>query len=270
MMGILNITPDSFSDGGLFLKQGDALQQADKIIQEGADVLDIGAESTRPGARPVDVNQELDRLMPIIETLVSRYDIAISVDTSKPEVMEAAVLAGAACINDVFALQKEGAIEMAARLEVPVCLMHMHGVPESMQHNVDVPLEDDVVLRVQDFFEARVAACLAAGLTEAQLILDPGFGFGKTVAQNLRLTQQIAAFSVNGLPLLLGVSRKSTIGTVLEQPVAHRLSGGVALSVFAALQGVAMIRTHDVGETKNALKLIDVMLQNSYLDKETE
>ncbi|MCH9717199.1 MAG: dihydropteroate synthase, partial [Gammaproteobacteria bacterium] len=137
MMGILNITPDSFSDGGLFLKQDDALKQADKIIHEGADVLDIGAESTRPGAISVDVNQELDRLIPIIETLVSRYDIAISVDTSKPEVMEAAVLAGAACINDVFALQKKGAIEMAAKLGVPVCLMHMHGVPESMQENLD-------------------------------------------------------------------------------------------------------------------------------------
>lgn len=266
-MGILNVTPDSFSDGGLFLKPEAALRQAEKMITEGADVLDIGAESTRPGARPLPLNQELDRLMPVIEALVATHDIAFSVDTNKPEVMQVAVAAGAACINDVFALQKPGALAMAAALDVPVCLMHMQGTPETMQEALDAT--DDVVLRVQQFFKARVEACLDAGIAKERLILDPGFGFGKTVNQNLTLTRQLSELSVYDLPLLLGVSRKSTIGAVLQQTVDERLSGGLALSVFAALKGVAMLRTHDVAETKASLRIIDVMLQDSYLDKET-
>ncbi|MDF1678363.1 MAG: dihydropteroate synthase [Legionellaceae bacterium] len=267
VMGILNVTPDSFSDGGLFLKPEAALRQAEKMITEGADVLDIGAESTRPGARPLPLNQELDRLMPVIEALVATHDIAFSVDTNKPEVMQVAVAAGAACINDVFALQKPGALAMAAALDVPVCLMHMQGTPETMQEALDAT--DDVVLRVQQFFKARVEACLDAGIAKERLILDPGFGFGKTVNQNLTLTRQLSELSVYDLPLLLGVSRKSTIGAVLQQTVDERLSGGLALSVFAALKGVAMLRTHDVAETKASLRIIDVMLQDSYLDKET-
>ncbi len=267
VMGILNVTPDSFSDGGLFLKPEAALRQAEKLIAEGADLLDIGAESTRPGSKPLPLNQELDRLMPVVEALVATHDIAFSVDTNKPEVMHATVAAGAACINDVFALQKPGAIDMAATLDVPVCLMHMQGIPETMQEGLDAA--DNVVLRVQRFFEARVQACLHAGIAKERLILDPGFGFGKTVNQNLALTRQLSELSIDGLPLLLGVSRKSTIGAVLQQTVDKRLSGGLALSVFAALKGVAMLRTHDVAETSASLRMIDVMLQDSYLDKET-
>ncbi|MDX2345622.1 MAG: dihydropteroate synthase [Legionella sp.] len=269
VMGVLNITPDSFSDGGLFLKPEAALSQAEKMIHDGADILDIGAESTRPGAKALDVAQELQRLMPVLELILSRHDIAISIDTYKPEVMQAAILAGAACINDVFALQKPGALDMAATLDVPVCLMHMQGTPETMQvglSDADTENIDDVILQVHAFFEARVAACLDAGLSRTQLILDPGFGFGKTVKQNLRLTKKIAMLTDNNMPLLLGVSRKSTIGAVLQQTVGNRLSGGLALSVFAALNGVAMLRTHDVAETRQALEMIDVMLQDSDLD----
>ncbi|MDF1645705.1 MAG: dihydropteroate synthase [Legionellaceae bacterium] len=268
LMGILNVTPDSFSDGGLFLKPDNAFKQAEKMIHEGADILDIGAESTRPGALSLDTQQELDRLIPVIELITARYDIALSVDTYKPDVMKAAVRAGAACINDVYALQKPGALAMAASLDVPVCLMHMQGIPETMQEGLDA--QDDMVLRVQQFFKARIAACLAAGISQSQLILDPGFGFGKTVRQNLKLVQQLSKFYIDTFPLLLGVSRKSTIGAVLQQAVSHRLSGGLALSVYAAEQGVAIIRTHDVGETQEALQMIDVMLQDSYLDKERE
>ena len=265
-MGVLNITPDSFSDGGLFLKPIDALKQARKMIDEGADILDIGAESTRPGVEPLDVNQELDRLMPVIELILGHHDIALSIDTYKPLVMKAAVTAGAACINDVFALQKQGALKMVASLDVPVCLMHMQGTPKTMQ--VGLCEQDDVVLRVQDFFEARIKACRDVGIPRTQLILDPGFGFGKTVNQNLCLIKSLSEFHSYGFPLLLGVSRKSTIGAVLQQAVENRLSGGLALSVFAALRGVAILRTHNVGETRQALKMMDVMLQDSYLDKE--
>ncbi|MCH9756069.1 MAG: dihydropteroate synthase [Gammaproteobacteria bacterium] len=261
-MGVLNITPDSFSDGGLFLKPADALKRAERMIEEGVDILDIGAESTRPGALPIDEHQELERLMPVIELILAKHDIAISVDTSKPEVMQVVIDAGVACINDVFALQKAGALDVAAKQNVPFCLMHMKGTPEMMQKGLDE--QEDIMMRIQAFFEARVAACLAAGLSREQLILDPGFGFGKTVNQNLCLTKRLSEFDVHGLPLLLGVSRKSTIGAVLQQTVDNRLSGGLALAVFAALNGVAMIRTHDVGETREAFKIIDVMLQGSF------
>ncbi len=273
VMGVLNITPDSFSDGGLFLKPEAAMQQAEKMIHEGVDILDIGAESTRPGAELLALEEELQRLMPVIELITSQHDIALSIDTYKPEVMQAAVLAGAACINDVFALQKPGALEMAAKLDVPVCLMHMQGTPKTMQVGLDETHDDshesqqDVMRRVEAFFEARVAACLKAGLLETQLILDPGFGFGKTAEQNLKLVKNTATFAkrwdrFNAMPVLLGVSRKSTIGVVLDQDVNDRLSGGLALSVFAALHGVAMLRTHDVAETKQALDIIDIMLQD--------
>jgi dihydropteroate synthase len=266
VMGVLNITPDSFSDGGLFLNPEAALKQAGQLIAAGADMLDIGAESTRPGAAVLDVAEEHARLMPVLESVLDAYDIAVSVDTYKPEIMEAAVLRGAACINDVFALQKPGALEMAAKLDVPVCLMHMLGTPETMQLGLDEA--DDVMSRIQAFFEARVAAAQAAGIRKTQLILDPGFGFGKTVSQNLSLVKHLSLLSTDDLPLLLGVSRKSTIGAVLNQSVANRVSGGLALSVFVALQGVAILRTHDVAETKQALEIIDIMLQMDDLNKE--
>lgn len=264
IMGILNLTPDSFSDGGLFLSQGSALRQAEKMVSEGADILDIGAESTRPGATPLSVDEELERLMPILERIIKHHDVAVSVDTYKPEVMQAVADAGAACINDVFALQKPGALEVAAGLDVPICLMHMQGTPETMQ--VGLHETNDMMMRIQDFFGARIKAAENAGIARERLILDPGFGFGKTPRQNLQMVKALSQFHTHDLPLLLGVSRKSTIGAVLKQTVDKRLSGGLALSVFSACEGLSMIRTHDVQETREALDIIDVMLQDSDLD----
>jgi dihydropteroate synthase len=257
VMGILNITPDSFSDGGRFVHLDDGLKQAERMLNEGADILDLGAESTRPGATPLDVGQELDRLLPMLERVRGLSDVLLSVDTYKPEVMQAAVHAGAGMINDVFALQKEGAVEMLAKLNVPVCLMHMQGAPQTMQHTLNST--ENVVESIQAFFHARVNVCVAAGIARERLVLDPGFGFGKTVEQNLRMTKQLSVFQSHGLPLLLGVSRKSTLGAVLQQDVMHRMPGALGASVFAAMQGVGVIRTHDVAATKQALDMLDAI-----------
>jgi len=258
VMGILNLTPDSFSDGGDFLKTHDAVRQAEKMIAEGADILDLGAESSRPGAVPVPAEQELERLIPVIQHLSTRYDITLSVDTYKPDVMREAVQVGAGMINDIYALRAPGALDMAAKLDVPVCLMHMQGTPNNMQLNPDY--SDGVVASIQAFFHERIDACQHAGIKRERLILDPGFGFGKTVAHNLMLTQQLHVFQSHDRPLLLGVSRKSTLGAVLQQDVSHRLPGALGASVFAALQGVTMIRTHDVGATKQALDMVDAIV----------
>lgn len=262
IMGILNITPDSFSDGGRFLKADDAMRQAEKMLAEGADMLDLGAESSKPGAVPVSAAQELARLIPIIKQLSDAHDVLLSVDTYKPDVMHEAVEAGAGMINDIYALRAPGALKMAAQLDVPVCLMHMQGTPASMQKTPDYP--EGVVASIQDFFEERVAACVKAGIKRERLILDPGFGFGKTVTHNLELTRALLAFQSHNLPLLLGVSRKSTLGIVLQQDVANRLPGALGLTVFAALQGVTIIRTHDVGATKQALDMVDAMIQATH------
>lgn len=258
-MGVLNLTLDSFSDGGRFIHVDDALRQAEQMLEAGVDVLDLGAESTRPGAEPVGIDEELERLIPVIERLVATQDVLLSIDTSKPEVMQAAVQAGAGMINDVYALRKPGALEMAAQLDVPVCLMHMQGTsPKTMQQEISA--SDDVISDIQDFFYARIQACLSAGLDREKLILDPGFGFGKTVAQNLWMTQQLSVFQTHGLPVLLGVSRKSTIGVVLQQDVTNRLFGGLGLAIFAVLQGVGLIRTHDVAASKQAIDMVDAVL----------
>jgi dihydropteroate synthase len=257
-MGILNLTPDSFSDGGVFLKTHDAVQQAEKMIEQGADVLDLGAESSRPGAVPVSAELELERLIPVIQHLSHAYDIALSVDTYKPDVMREVVHAGAGMINDIYALRAPGALNMAASLDVPVCLMHMQGMPNNMQIKPDYP--DGVVASIQAFFHERISACQHAGIQRERLVLDPGFGFGKTVEDNLMLTQQLQVFQSHDRPLLLGVSRKSTLGAVLQQEVSHRLPGALGVSVFAALQGVTMIRTHDVAATKQALEMVDAIV----------
>lgn len=260
VMGVLNLTPDSFSDGGDFLKTHDAIQQAEKMIIQGADVLDLGAESSRPGAVPVSAGLELERLIPVIQHLSHAYDIALSVDTYKPDVMREAVQAGAGMINDIYALRAPGALNMAASLDVPVCLMHMQGTPNNMQMNPDYP--DGVVASIQAFFHQRLDACQHAGIQLERLILDPGFGFGKTVEDNLMLTQQVQVFQSHNRPILLGVSRKSTLGAVLQQDVSRRLPGALGASVFAALHGVTMIRTHDVGATKQALDMVDAIINN--------
>jgi dihydropteroate synthase len=254
VMGILNVTPDSFSDGGRFASRQAALARGRAMATEGVDLIDVGGESTRPGARPVSVEEELDRVIPVIEALAAELPVPVSVDTSKPEVMRAAVAAGAGLINDVAALRRPGALAAAAALGVPVCLMHMQGEPGTMQRD---PTYDDVVGEVAAFLAARVAACEAAGIERGRLLVDPGFGFGKTLAHNLALLRGLPRLAALGLPVLAGLSRKSMIGALLgDVPVEGRLHGSVAAAVLAAHRGAAIVRVHDVGPTVQALRIL--------------
>lgn len=252
VMGILNVTPDSFSDGGLFIEREKAVRQARQMVADGATIIDVGGESTRPGAADVGREQELERVIPIIEAIHSQLDVIVSVDTSKPEVMSAAVTAGAGLINDIRALREPGALLAARATGVPVCLMHMLGEPRSMQQN---PHYDDVLREVKDFLAARVEACENAGIGADKLILDPGFGFGKTTAHNLQLVKGLPGFAELGRPLLMGVSRKSSIGAILDKPVDGRLIGSVTLAVLCAQAGARILRVHDVAQTVEALKI---------------
>lgn len=252
-MGVLNLTPDSFSDGGQHLHRDAAIAHAEAMVAAGADIIDIGGESTRPGASVVSEGEEIDRVLPVIEALSSRLPCLLSIDTSKPAVMRAAVAAGAGMINDVRALQGEGALEAAHGLGVPVCLMHMQGEPARMQW---APAYEDVVAEVTAFLLGRVAACEAAGMSRDLLLIDPGFGFGKGLGHNLELLRALPELMALGLPLLVGLSRKAMIGVLTGRPVGERLHGSVALAVYAALQGAAVIRVHDVGPTVEALRVI--------------
>ncbi|WP_242602162.1 dihydropteroate synthase [Legionella nagasakiensis] len=257
IMAILNVTPDSFSDGGRFLDASHAFQHAMSMIAQGADVIDIGGESSRPGADPISIDEELTRVIPVIEQIRAESDVCISIDTYKAEVMQEAVNAGASLINDIMALRSINALTTAASLKVPVCLMHMQGMPKSMQN---APIyQEGIIEEINDFFQQRVEACLNAGIAREHILLDPGFGFGKSVRHNMRLVKQLTDFRKHQQPLLLGVSRKSTIGAVLNKPVAKRLTGSIAVAVFAALQGISIIRTHDVEETKQALVMLDTI-----------
>jgi dihydropteroate synthase len=252
VMGVLNVTPDSFSDGGAWAGPSAAAEAAQAMVAAGAALIDVGGESTRPGAAPVSVSEEIDRVVPVIEALAG-LPAPISVDTSKPEVMRAAVAAGARMINDVNALRAPGALATAAGLDVPVCLMHMQGEPRTMQAD---PRYEDVVEDVYQFLLSRVAACEDAGIPRARLVLDPGFGFGKTLAHNLSLLRHLRRFEAAGLPLLVGVSRKSLIGAVLDRPVEERLAGSLALACHAAAHGAHILRVHDVGPTRDALAML--------------
>ncbi len=256
VMGVLNVTPDSFYDGGRYSNIDVAYDHAQTMIAAGADILDLGGESSRPGAKPISVQEELDRVMPILERLLAADPIALSVDTCKPQVMIEAIKLGAACINDIGALRAEGALEAVASSDIPVCLMHMQSNPQTMQ---DAPHYQDVVEEVDDFFAQHIQRCVDAGVSRSRLILDPGFGFGKTVQHNLTVVNRLAQFQHHGLPIMLGVSRKSTIGTLLDQPPSGRLAGGLALATYAMLVGVSIMRTHDVLETKQAFKIIQEM-----------
>ena len=249
---MLNITPDSFSDGGVFFTPEAAVERALQMEADGAAIIDIGGESTRPGADPVSVEEELGRVVPVIENLATRLGVPISIDTRKPAVMRAAVEAGAGLINDVNALREEAALEVAAACSVPVCLMHMQGEPRNMQA---APQYDDVVDEVREFLHERVQACLAAGIPREKLLLDPGFGFGKSVEHNLQLLARLDAFSSMGIPILVGLSRKSMIGKLLGLETGERLSASLALAVLAVERGAVLVRTHDVAATWQALQM---------------
>lgn len=250
-MAVLNVTPDSFSDGGQWLGKTDAIRHALEMQQAGADIIDVGGESTRPGAQAVSLQQELDRVMPVIETIAPQLDVPVSIDTSKPEVMREAVMAGAGMINDVFALRQDGALQTVADLAVPVCLMHMQGEPRVMQEN---PVYDDVGTEVRDFLLERARLCNEAGVLPRNIVLDPGFGFGKTLQQNIDLFHALPVIASSGYPLLVGVSRKAMIGQLTGRDLSDRMPGSVIGAALAVLKGAAIVRVHDVAETRDALK----------------
>lgn len=253
VMGILNVTPDSFSDGGQYTHFENALAQVQQMIDAGATIIDIGGESTRPGAAEVSVEDELARVIPVLKAIKQRFKVLVSIDTSKASVMSAAIENGADIINDVRGLQNEGCLEVMAKSKVPICLMHMQGLPRTMQNE---PHYNEVVNDIVLFFKQRIQACVDAGIERERLILDPGFGFGKTLAQNYQLLANFSAFSSLQLPLLAGVSRKSMIGNLLQRDVDKRLAGSLSAAIIAAQRGASIIRVHDVEETVDALKIL--------------
>lgn len=261
IMGVVNVTPDSFSDGGEFLSVDSALQQARKLMDEGADIIDIGGESTRPGSQSVDAEEELRRISPLLDALVKEA-IPISVDTSKPEVMQYAIKAGAAMINDVNALRAPGALEVvAASKTISVCLMHMQGKPEDMQNN---PRYEDIVDDVHHFLKGRIQAAVAQGIAFERIVIDPGFGFGKTLQHNLSLLRRLDQFNRLGVPVLVGISRKSMLGMITGNPVDQRIHESVAAALIALINGATIVRVHDVKATKDALAVYTAIQEKEY------
>jgi dihydropteroate synthase len=258
VMGILNVTPDSFSDGGRYADTEAALARAGQIVAEGAAIIDVGGQSTRPGALAVEESVEIARVLPVIEGIAATYDIAISIDTSKPAVMAAAVAAGACIINDVYALRAPGARAAAARAQAGVCLMHMQGEPRTMQES---PHYNDVVAEVSEFLLRERQACVDAGVAGQSIAFDPGFGFGKSLEHNLTLLRELPRFAALNAPLLVGVSRKSVIGKVLGKTVNDLLYGGLGLAALTVAGGARIIRTHDVAPTRDAIRMVSVVLQ---------
>lgn len=254
VMGILNVTPDSFSDGGKHNELIQALIHANEMINAGATIIDVGGESTRPGASDVSVDEELERVIPVVEAIAQRFEVWISVDTSKPEVIRESARAGAHIINDIRSLQEPGALEAAAESGLPVCLMHMQGEPKTMQQS---PQYKNIVRSVDDFFVEQIARCEAAGIKKSQLLLDPGFGFGKNLSHNYQLLAHLADYHHFGLPLLVGMSRKSMIGQLLNVGPSQRLTGSIACAVIAAMQGAHILRVHDVKETVEAMRVVE-------------
>lgn len=258
VMGILNVTPDSFSDGGRFTERDAALRQAEQMLKDGAALIDVGGESTRPGAAPVSEQEELDRVVPIVEALNQELGALVSVDTSTAVVIRDSAAAGAGLINDVRALRRPGALAAAAESTLPVCLMHMQGEPGNMQDN---PQYDDVTAEVITFLQARIDACLAAGIARDSLLVDPGFGFAKSVNHNLQLMKEMSALRGLNLPILIGVSRKSLFGKVLGRDVNERLSGSLAAAVMCVERGAKIVRAHDVQETVDAVRFAHAVLE---------
>ena len=256
VMGILNVTPDSFSDGGHFKSFDCALAQVDKMLEDGATIIDIGGESTRPGAQEVSEKEEIQRVIPVLKAIKERFDVVVSVDTSKAVVMAEAIEQGADIINDVRALQNEGCIDIIAQSNIPVCLMHMQGLPRTMQSN---PQYQDVIEDIRTFFTERISICQQANINKERLILDPGFGFGKSLSQNYQLLANLDKFKAFNLPILAGLSRKSMIGNLLNRNVEHRLAGSLATALLAAQKGAQIIRVHDVKETVDALTILNAV-----------
>lgn len=257
VMGILNVTPDSFSDGGTHNSLNDAVDHAAKLIAEGASIIDIGGESTRPGASDVSIDEELQRVIPVVEAIRQRFDVWISVDTSKAPVITESANVGASIINDIRSLQEPGALEAAAKTGLPVCIMHMQGDPKTMQQS---PHYENVMVDVDRFLQENIQRCVDAGIEKNQIILDPGFGFGKNLAHNYQLLAHLSELHHFGLPILAGMSRKSMVGQLLNVPPQERVAGSVACAVIAAMQGAQIIRVHDVKETVDAMKVVQATL----------
>ncbi|CEA06772.1 dihydropteroate synthase [Pseudomonas saudimassiliensis] len=257
VMGILNITPDSFSDGGRYNNRDAALQRVEQMLAAGATLIDIGGESTRPGAALVSVQEEVDRVVPMVEAVKARFDTVVSIDTSTPEVIRGSAAVGAGLINDIRALTRAGAMQAAVDSGLAVCLMHMQGEPQTMQQ---APVYDSVLAQVNSFLDERVQACLDAGIERSKLVLDPGFGFGKSLQHNLELFARMDQLSPPDLPILVGVSRKSMIGQALNRPVEQRLFGGLGLAALAVAKGARIIRVHDVAETADVVRMVDAVV----------
>lgn len=257
VMGIVNVTPDSFSDGGKYTSTQAAVSHALTLIAEGADILDVGGESTRPGAAPVPLDEELSRVIPVIEALKGVSTVPLSIDTYKPEVMRQAIAAGADMVNDVRALQEPGALDVVVNTNVGICLMHMQGTPQTMQM---APHYEDVVVEVEQFLADRLQACISHGIAKNRIILDPGFGFGKTREHNIRLIQQLEKLHSIGQPLLVGLSRKSVLGAIAGGDENQRLHASIAASVISAMKGAKIVRVHDVKATVDALKVVTAIL----------
>ena len=258
VMGILNVTPDSFSDGGQFTCFDTALKQVEQMIEDGVDIIDIGGESTRPGAVDVSVKDEIVRVIPLLKAIKSRFNINVSIDTSKAEVMSEAIIYGADMINDVRALQNDGCLDVVAQSDIGVCLMHMQGMPRTMQEN---PQYNDIIDDILEFFMQRIKECEQSGISKERLILDPGFGFGKTLAHNYEVLAKLEQFKALGLPVLAGISRKSMIGNLLNRDVNERLAGSLAAAIVAVQQGTNIIRVHDVRESVDVINVLKTVAQ---------
>lgn len=258
VMGVLNVTPDSFSDGGRYIDMDVAVRHAESMATEGAAIVDVGGESTRPGAAKISEQEELDRVLPVVEAIASRIEVVISIDTSTPVVMTAAAGAGVGFINDVYALRLEGALAAAAATDCAICLMHMQGEPRAMQ---DDPIYDDVVGEIGDFLRDRVNACADSGINIERIIVDPGFGFGKTDSHNIELLAKLDRLEVLGRPILVGLSRKRTLGSLTGRDVENRLPAGIAAAVLGFERGASIIRTHDVAATVDALRIAAAVLE---------
>jgi dihydropteroate synthase len=264
VMGVLNVTPDSFSDGGFFLSADAALRRAESIAAEGADIIDVGGESTRPGARPVDTDEEMRRVIPVVEAIARRLPLPISVDTSQPAIMRAAADAGAGMINDVRALRLPGALAAARAAGLPVCLMHMQGEPRDMQRD---PHYRDVIAEVKAFLRQRLATCEAAGIDRARLLIDPGFGFGKGFAHNLRLLAGLHELTDLAAPMLVGLSRKSMLGAITGRATGDRVAASLSAAILAVQRGAAIVRVHDVAATVDALKVLRSVADEGHAER---